>query len=221
MDVIARDVVEVDATRAKILSVFPTAAAPLPNGAPQGSVPLIDRAKLGAIIFDDKEARTKLNQLMKWPITLATLKAIWKSYWAGHKCIVMDAPLLFESGLSRLCSVTVTVFIDQEEDQIARLLARDLKIVASDPTRKPLTLEEAKARVNSQMPLSEKRKKSTYELDNSGNVKSLEDQIDTLIAHIRSKHKAKLPRNSLITYLVTLFFLALMFLVYLINRPAQ
>jgi dephospho-CoA kinase len=221
LDVIARDVVEVDATRSAILKTFPEAAGPIPTGAPAGFVPPIDRVKLGAIVFQDEVARKKLNQLMRWPIISTTFKAIWRAYWAGIKCSVIDAPLLFESGLSKLCSVTVTVYIEKEEDQIGRLLARDLKLVASDPSRKPLTLEEAQSRVNAQMPLSEKRKRSTYELDNSGSVAELENQIDTLIATIKSKHKAFLPRNSLITYLVTLFFLGIMFIIYLFNRPAK
>lgn len=214
LDVIARQVVEVDATRREILKAFPAAAGERPPGAPASSVPPINRAKLGEIIFSDPSARAKLNRLMSWPITRATLVAVWRSYWAGYKIIVLDAPLLFESGLHRLCSATITVFIESEEEQIKRLVERDAAIAAQDPTRPPPSVESAKARIDAQMPLERKRKLATYELDNSTTVEELHERLDWLVDNIKRTRKPLLPRNSVITYSVTLFFLLLMFVAY-------
>lgn len=213
LDLIAREVVNVESTRSRILKTFPQATGqPIPGS----SVPAIDRAKLGSIIFSDKTARSTLNSLMRWPIMQTTILAILKAYIAGYSCIVVDAPLLFESGLDKFCSVTLTVFIEKEEDQVKRLLDRDLKLVAAsgDPNKKPLTESEAKDRIHAQMSTEQKRKKSTYEVENSSSIQALENQVDVLLSNIRSKHRAWLPRNSLIVYLVTLFFLALMYLAY-------
>jgi len=201
------------------LNAFPDAAADRPTGASPTTVPPIDRGKLGSIIFADAKARSKLNQLMKWPIILATLKRVWQAYWAGVKVVVVDAPLLFESSLSMICSVTITVFIDREEDQVKRLIERDTKRIASGDVSRPLlTKEDAKARIEAQMPIAQKRKLSTYEIDNSGTIQQLEQQVDDLLQHIKATHRPLLPRNSLITYGVTLFFLALMYLGWLMTR---
>jgi dephospho-CoA kinase len=153
---------------------------------------------------------------MRWPILKTTLLKIAKAYFAGYTCIVVDAPLLFEAGMDKLCSATVTVFIEKEEDQIKRLLDRDAKLLAADsnPNRKPLTEAEAKDRIHAQMSIEEKRRRSTYELDNSTTIQDLENQIDVLVSNVKSKHRAWIPRNSLIVYLVTLFFLTLMYLSY-------
>ena len=223
LDMIAREVVEVESTRRSILKAFPDAAGERSAGVSASVVPPIDRAKLGVIVFSDAGARSKLNQLMKWPILSTTLKRVWEAYWAGVKVVVVDAPLLFESGLDKICSVTVTVFIDDEEEQINRLLERDAKLVASsgDTSRKPLTKEEAKARIDAQMSIAQKRKLSTYEIDNSGTVKQLEESVDLLLTHIKSSHRPMIPRNSVITYGVTLFFLALMLFGWLLTRKTE
>lgn len=214
---IAREVVDVDSTRSKILKVWPEVAAARPEGSSSSSVPPIDRAKLGAIIFADPSARKRLNQLLKWPIMKTTLLSLWRAYWAGAKCVIVDAPLLFEAGLDKLCHVTVTVFIEDVEDQIKRLMERDASL-AKVQGRAPITHDEAKSRIDSQMSTEEKRKRATYEIDNSGTLPELEEMTDTLIKHVRKSHKPFLPRNSLVTYLVTLFFLFLMFLVYVFAR---
>lgn len=209
--------VNVDSVRRSILKQWPEVAQAGSTGSGRSSVPALDRAKLGSIIFAHPDERKKLNTLLKWPITRATLLALVKAYIAGAKCVIVDAPLLFESGLDKLCHVTVTVFVDSEELQIDRLVDRDTKLALSQ-SRPAVTREEAKHRIDSQMSTAEKRKRATYEIDNSGTAAELEDLTDTLIKHIRKAHKASLPRNSLITYLITLFFLGLMYLVYFFNQ---
>ena len=206
-----------DSVRRSILKTWPEVALSGSNGVSRSSVPSLDRTKLGSIIFAHPEQRKKLNALLKWPITRATLWALFRAYVAGAKCVIVDAPLLFESGLDKLCHVTITVFIDSEEVQIQRLVSRDEKSALSQ-NRAPITREEAKNRIDSQMSTTEKRKRSTYEIDNSGTEPELDDLTDTLIKHIRKSHKAALPRNSLITYSTTLFFLGLMFVVYYFTK---
>lgn len=203
---------DMESTRRDVIKAFPSVVAH-PDISPSGSssspsVPPIDRAKLGAIIFADPSARHRLNQLMKWPIIMSTLRAIWRAYWAGIPAIVVDAPLLFESKLDKICSLTITIYIEKEEDQIARLLERDAKVLG----KQPLTAEEAKARIEAQMSTKEKRKRSTYEVDNSGTNSELENRLDLLMATIKHKHKPLLPRSSLLIYITTIFFLVLMYI---------
>lgn len=217
LDVIAREVVDVDSVRRSIIKTWPEVAQTGSTGPNRSAVPTLDRAKLGSIIFSKPEERKRLNGLLKWPITRATLYALLRAYIAGAKCVIVDAPLLFESGLDKLCHVTITVFVDDEEIQIRRLLDRDTKLAESQ-NRAPITREEAKHRIDSQMSTADRRKRATYEIDNSGTANELDDLTDTLIKHIRKAHKAAVPRNSLITYLTTLFFVGLMFVVYYFTK---
>src|SRR5699024_1482453 len=90
----------------------------------------------------------------------------------GH--VFLDIPLLFENGLNERCDFVVTVFVDRDT-QIKRLTARN-----------DLTVEEAEARINSQMPLTEKVRKSEYRLDNNGNLEALYEQIDRFTEELES-----------------------------------
>lgn len=90
----------------------------------------------------------------------------------GH--VFLDIPLLFENGLNERCDLVVTVFVDRDT-QIKRLTARN-----------DLTVEEAEARINSQMPLTEKVQKSDFRLDNNGTVEMLYEQIDRFTEDLES-----------------------------------
>lgn len=79
----------------------------------------LDRAALRRIIAADKNARDKLNAYTHPLILEETARLI------GSSCpVVLSAPLLFETGLSRLCDVIVCVYCPREE-RIKRLASRD------------------------------------------------------------------------------------------------
>lgn len=58
----------------------------------------VNRATLGEIIFDDIEKRRKLNAITHPRIQMAMLGMAVSYFFAGHKYIVMEVPLLFETG---------------------------------------------------------------------------------------------------------------------------
>ncbi|TKR68434.1 hypothetical protein L596_024423 [Steinernema carpocapsae] len=84
----------------------------------------------------------------------------------------MDVPLWFEVGYDRIIK-TVVVMDCNEETQLKRLVERD-----------GMSEEDAKARIASQMPLEEKRKRATYLIDNNGDreetIRELHKVIDKL-----------------------------------------
>lgn len=70
----------------------------------------LDRAKLGAIIFNDAAKRKKLNAITHPAVRKAML---WQaiSYWMrGEKICVMDVPLLIEAGLWKFMGKVVVVY---------------------------------------------------------------------------------------------------------------
>ncbi|MCG7332187.1 dephospho-CoA kinase [Salinicoccus roseus] len=130
----------------------------------------IDRRKLGAIVFNDDGERKVLNQLVH-PEVRRMMDAD-KDRLAEEGDVFLDIPLLFENGLDRQCDITLTVYVDQET-QIERLMERN-----------GFSHSEALSRINSQMPLSEKRDRSDEVLDNSGSKNELYAQIEDFLANI-------------------------------------
>lgn len=124
----------------------------------------LDRRALGRIVFQDKEALSSYLQVIMPRIRQEIEKRLEES---EEECIVLDAPLLFEEGFQKDVDLTITVYA-QERVQLQRLKERD-----------GFTEEEARRRISAQMDLQEKMDRSTYVLNNSG---ELEDTIRDLHA---------------------------------------
>ena len=90
----------------------------------------------------------------------------------GVKIAVVDAPLLFESGLDKKCDVTVAVISD-EDTRISRIMSRD-----------KLSVEEAKRRISSQISNSELIERSDFQIYNNGTVEDLAERVHALIEKI-------------------------------------
>ncbi|KMJ57003.1 dephospho-CoA kinase [Bacillus sp. LL01] len=129
----------------------------------------LNRPKLGSIIFQDQEKRKKLNSIMH-PSIRASMKEKTKKYIEeGHKVVVMDIPLLFESNLTNLVDKTLLVFVT-EKTQLKRLMERN-----------DLSEKEATDRIQSQMPLAEKVKLSHAVIDNNGSLTKTEQQLNEIL----------------------------------------
>ena len=81
-------------------------------------------------------------------------------------------PLLYENKLEDQFDFVIVVYVDTET-QIKRLMKRN-----------DYTLEEAKARINSQLPLSKKKEDADVVLDNRGNLDELYREIDELLEQL-------------------------------------
>ena len=110
----------------------------------------IHRKRLGDVVFNDRALRQKLSQVLQPWIALRLLWALIYEFSLGTAVVVVDAPLLFESGLHRLCSVVVVVSVDPQT-QLQRLMARDNAGEADARARiaaQPLSLEAKAARAD-------------------------------------------------------------------------
>ncbi len=132
----------------------------------------INRRKLGGIVFNDKAKLKKLNELTH-PLVHQEIKQQMARYRANQeKLVVIDVPLLFESGFESLCNGVLVISITPEL-QIERLMKRNA-----------FTKKEAIARINNQMPLSEKEKRATYVVANTGTIDDLEKKLSDLLQEI-------------------------------------
>ncbi len=81
---------------------------------------VLDRKKLGSVVFGDPEALQTLNSITHSGVKAEVLRRI-----EGEKRpVAIDAIGLFESGLAKLCQVTVAVTAPESE-RIIRLMARE------------------------------------------------------------------------------------------------
>jgi dephospho-CoA kinase len=86
--------------------------------------------------------------------------------------VIVDAPLLFESGLDRQCDKVLSVIADPQI-ALERIIRRD-----------NLTTEEAKKRLASQHPAEYYTTKSDYILKNNGGIAALKEQTLELLQQL-------------------------------------
>lgn len=131
----------------------------------------LNRAKLRHIIFQDEEAKAWLNDLLH-PLIRQEIVAQLNS--AKGPFVVLDAPLLFENGLDKLCAKTAVVDIPVEM-QILRATKRD-----------GVTQAQIKNIIKAQMPREEKRVKANFIIDNSQSLQNTQQQVAAIHAHFIS-----------------------------------
>ena len=135
--------------------------------------PGIDRAKLRKVVFSSKESLALLNDITHRHI-LSEVRSIIKDQMDGIG-IIIDAPLLFESGFDKECDVTVAVIAD-EHVRIERIMKRD-----------GISEKIAKARIASQIPSEELIRRCDYTLRNDTTEQELRQNVEQLYSIIFEK----------------------------------
>ncbi|MDQ0197031.1 dephospho-CoA kinase [Neobacillus ginsengisoli] len=125
----------------------------------------IDRQKLGSIIFHDSEKRQQLNEIVHPEVRKRMKRKIEDANQNREEIVVLDIPLLFESKLTYMVDKTLLVYVDRSI-QLQRLMERN-----------NLSATEAEARVNSQMPLSEKVGLADAVINNNGSIQETKEQL--------------------------------------------
>lgn len=134
----------------------------------------VSRQKLAAIVFSDQAARERLNAIMHPPIVEKSRSEASRLVTEDTNCVVLiDAPLLIEANSQGTVDVIVVVTASTEI-QLQRLLERAIA------QSRPPNQSEAQARIDSQMPLSEKVKYADFVVENNGTLEELEQKVDRL-----------------------------------------
>ena len=128
----------------------------------------IDRAKLGKLVFGNPEARARLNRIMH-PIIYNMVNARLEEYRRkGVKVVVLEAPLLVEAGWTSLVN-EVWVTVASEATVLRRLRERT-----------GLSEQEAKARIQTQLPNKERIKHTDIVIDTDCSFDELETKVKGL-----------------------------------------
>ena len=115
-DAAARNAAEQPACLAKLKEAF-GADIIRPDG-------VLDRKALSKRAFASSEATRLLNSITHPAIFETCIRQIQESQRTGCKAVILDAPLLFESGAERLCDAVIAVTAPPES-RLRRIMARD------------------------------------------------------------------------------------------------
>ena len=128
--------------------------------------PGIDRAELRNIVFSSPERLKLLNDITHKHILSKVRYDIQLEEKTGvTQGIIIDAPLLFESGFDKECDVTICVIAD-EDIRINRIINRD-----------GLTRSAAEQRVRSQISNKDLIEKCNYSIENNGDISDLLEKV--------------------------------------------
>ncbi len=159
-DLVARQVVDVGQPAYRQIVAYFGEAILTENGT-------IDRKALGAIVFNDKAKLEKLESFTHPAIEVAFKSGVEELQQNSQTpFIVLDIALLFEVGMQSLCDQVWLVTVDRQL-QIERLCQRD-----------GITPEAASRIIDLQMPLAEKAQLADVLIDNNGDIKALQRQVD-------------------------------------------
>ena len=166
-DLIARQIVEpgmpaLEEIKEKI-------SGPIVN--PDGT---LNRESLRKIIMNDPEKRNILNSITHPHINQETLKQIVHySKLEDGMPIIIDVPLLFEAGWNSIFTRIILAYAPFEI-QLERLMKRD-----------SMDEDTARKNISSQMSIEDKKKLSTYIIDNSGKLEKTGLQVKELFEKIK------------------------------------
>ena len=132
----------------------------------------LDRAALGSMVFDDPQNLSDLDQI-EHPLIMAAIdKQLAGFKKQGLPVVVLDVPLLFETGMDQECDLTVLAVVDRKT-QLERLMKRD-----------HCSKYAALKRINAQMPLEEKMRRADVTIDNNGSLAQTRLQVAKLVERV-------------------------------------
>ena len=145
---------------------------------PDGS---LNRRELANVVFGNdagaEEKRKRLNEISHRFVKESFFAWRAKQEAAGQALAVLEAPLLFESGLDACCRYTVAVTAPDAVRR-ARIITRD-----------GISAFEAEARIAAQIPSEKLAALCDYTLENTGTLDDMHKQIKQIIDDILNKEK--------------------------------
>jgi dephospho-CoA kinase len=124
----------------------------------------VNRKKLGSLIFNNQKEKEKLENLVH-PLIKQKIIERAKVFEQGNKPYLIDIPLFFEKGNYDI-KRSIVVYTPKEI-QIQRLIKRD-----------NCSYDDAVIKIENQIDIEQKRSRATYVIDNSGDLKDLQNEVE-------------------------------------------
>jgi dephospho-CoA kinase len=156
----------------------------------------IDRNLLASLVFDHSSASTStvsgstpsnavsyrklLNACTHPYILREIIRQLCYYYLCFTSMVVLEIPLLIETGLYKYIHDVLVIYISDVEIQLQRLISRN-------PT---LSRDQAMARIQAQLPLSTKVRLATHIIDNGLSKENTYDQLHRLVCQWKEAQNA-------------------------------
>jgi len=134
----------------------------------------VNREKLGKLVFSDSQAKKILEDFLH-PKIREEIKRRSEKQDTFNFPYLIDIPLFFENSAYNI-NDSVVVYTPREI-QLERFIKRNA-----------YSVEESNKRIDSQMPIDEKKKKATWVIDNSKNLKHLQKECEEFVNLIKEKY---------------------------------
>ncbi len=135
----------------------------------------IDRAALGAVVLKDADAMKRLEAIVHPLVRSEEQQFLANARKSGADMVVLDIPLLFETGGDARVDGVVVVSCGEVE-QRRRVLARP-----------EMTVEKFEVILARQLPDAQKRQRADFTVDSGLGFEAARQQVEAIIAQIRAK----------------------------------
>lgn len=126
----------------------------------------LNRPALGRAVFGKKDKLAILNKIVHGAVKKEIARQLLTLYAKGHGLVVLDVPLLYESGLHYICGATVTVSC-LKDLQLKRLLERNPE----------LSEDDCRKRIDSQLSSEERNIRADIVIENIGTLEELHSRV--------------------------------------------
>ncbi len=129
----------------------------------------IDRARLGRLVVNDAAALKRLEGIVHPLVRESETRFLRHARSRGEKIVVLDIPLLYETGAEKRVDAVVVVTAPAEM-QRQRVLERP-----------GMTLDKLEALLSKQTPDAEKRRRADFIVDSGGGLESAREQVRDIL----------------------------------------
>jgi dephospho-CoA kinase len=132
----------------------------------------VDRQKLGAVVVNDPAALKRLEGIVHPLVRQSETRFLDQARARGEKVVLLDIPLLYESGGEQRVDAVVVVTAPAEM-QRKRVL-----------TRPGMDLDKLEALLARQMPDAEKRRRADYIVDSGNGLEAAREQVRDILRKV-------------------------------------
>lgn len=156
---------------------------------PDGKGRPLNRPALGRRVFgndaDKAKDRKVLNSIVHPAVRWAMYKAMLFAYLRGSWAVVLDIPLLYESGWETLCGTVMVVAVSDPDIQMKRLRERDPHLSAEDAENR--VMSQTDVREKAERALHRSVKGSGVVVWNDGGKEDLKKELQRVMAEVRKQ----------------------------------
>lgn len=137
----------------------------------------LNKIKVSEKVFKNKKLRLQLEDILH-PLVFEKTDNFIQRYKNSRKLCIVEAPLIFERGYEGRFDKIITVFTNQTT-ALKRLAMLGI------------TAKQARERLNCQLPIKKKIKKSDFSIDNSNGIRNTEKQVKVIFERLLQEAEVK------------------------------